>query len=83
MNYHVVITGPSREAVFDQAARLLRIAGKDSAPVSIAAVLCTPAPLSGRDNWSVIVNADIAFSPTSMPLELPFFEHGPALEVEA
>lgn len=65
------ITGPSREAVFEHAARFLRVSCRGKAPFSIAAMLATPARLCGRDAWSIIVGADVAFSPTSLNPHLP------------
>lgn len=66
----VAILGPSREAVFEHATRLLRVSCKGRPPLSIAAELQTPSP-SGRDTWSIIVGADIAFSPTSLDPHFP------------
>lgn len=79
----VSITGPSREAVFDQAARILK-AGCEGLPTqSIAGTLyerpCS-APGDGRDwlrlpgpadSWSVIVNAEVAFSPSGLGHHIP------------
>lgn len=62
----VTIEGPSRERVFDQATRFLRVHSKDRPPYSVAATLYCPEP-RGRDGWSIIVGAEIAFSPTSLP----------------
>lgn len=76
----VEIAGPSREAVFEHTARLLRVAcGANLAgqrpPLSIAATLATPARPSGRDTWSIIVGADIAFSPTALDPHFPNRDH--------
>jgi hypothetical protein len=64
------IVAPSREAAFDHAARLLRVSCRGLC-VAIAASLQTPARPAGRDTWSIIVGADIAFSPTSLPPHFP------------
>jgi hypothetical protein len=75
--HHIAeIVGPSREAVFEHAARFLRVSCRASLegqlpPLSIAAMLQTPARPSGRDTWSIIVGADIAFSPTSLDPHFP------------
>lgn len=77
----VMIEGPSREQVFEQARRFLRILAKGFGPLSIAAVLSTPAQLApdgapqwsvrgGQDTWTIIVGAEIAFAPTSIPPDL-------------
>lgn len=83
----VAVTGPSREAVFDQAARFFRIIGKGHAGLSIPAVLVTPPRYKqrfagqdlderadvmpgGRDTWTIILDAEIAFSATSLPPEI-------------
>lgn len=61
----VQICGASREAVFDRGAEFIRDElGGSPRPFSIAAVLAGP---SGRDAWSIIIGADVAFSPTSLP----------------
>jgi hypothetical protein len=65
----VTVEGPSRERVFDQAARFLRVAGKGHAPIAIAAVLRSPC---GRaDGWQAILGADVAFAPCSIDPHLP------------
>lgn len=64
------ILGPSREAVFEHAARLLRVSCRGQR-CAIAARLETPARPSGSDTWSIIVGADIAFSPTSLDPQFP------------
>lgn len=61
----VVIDGPSRERVFEQATRFLRVNSKGRPPYSVIATLATPDP-RGRDGWSIIVGAEIAFSPTAL-----------------
>jgi hypothetical protein len=67
----IVIAGPSREATFEHATRLLRVVCRGRPPLSIAAQLSTPARPSGRDTWSIIVGADVAFSPTSLDPHFP------------
>lgn len=66
----VKILGPSRERVFECASALLRFACEGRGRLSIAATLQSPAPGSGVDSWSIIVGADIAFSPTAID---PYF----------
>jgi hypothetical protein len=66
----IEIVGPSREAVFEHAARLLRVVCRGLSAVSIAAMLKTPARPVGHDSWTIIVGADVAFSPTALD---PFF----------
>lgn len=75
----IEILGPSREAVFDHASRLLRVACKGRLPESISAMLTTTARPSGRDSWTIIVGADVAFSPTAID---PYFERLGAKEHE-
>lgn len=78
----VTIMGPSREAVFDQAARILRMACAGLPALSIACSLYTksegPAD-DGRDwlrlegstdRWTIIVNGGVSFSPTGLE---PYF----------
>jgi hypothetical protein len=65
----VTISGPSREAVFDDAAVMFRaVLTMTRSPVSVAARLQTP---SGADSWSIILGADVAFSPTSLDPHFP------------
>jgi hypothetical protein len=69
----VEIVGPSREQVFEQAQRLLRIIGRGQEPVAIVAILTTPPNRGyrgGKDSWTISVNATISFAPTAMPVEL-------------
>jgi hypothetical protein len=62
----VSIDGPSRERVFDQAQRFLRVVTKGIAtPNPIAAWLCSPC--GRRDGWSIIIRAEIAIVPTLIP----------------
>lgn len=72
----VLITGPSREAVFAHAATLLRVLRRQTnQPHSISALLETPPRChlgrGGRDTWHIIVGADVAFAPTSLGAEFP------------
>ena len=67
----VEIVGPSREATFEHATRLLRVSCRGRPPLSIAATLRTPARPSGADSWSIIIGADVAFSPTALGPHFP------------
>lgn len=72
----IAITGPSREAVFEDAATLLRMLRRQTnEPHSITALLETPPRChlgrGGRDTWHIIVGADVAFAPTSLGAEFP------------
>lgn len=67
----IEISGPSRRAVLDQAARLLRLSCRHLPPLSIAAFLTTPGRPAGRDSLTIIVGADVAFSPTGLDPEFP------------
>jgi len=64
----VTVAGPSRERVFEQTARFLRILMRRNPPppTSIAAVMSHPASPWGRIGWQIIVGADISFAPTSI-----------------
>jgi hypothetical protein len=65
----VAIEGPSRECVFDQATRFLRVNSKGRPPYAVAASVYCPEP-RGRDDWSIVVGAEIAFSRTSLPPQI-------------
>lgn len=67
----VSICGPSRERVFDLATGLIVHACQGLPPLSIAAILVSPPPVSGSDSWSIIVGAGVAFSPTSLDPHFP------------
>lgn len=79
----VSIMGGSREAVFDQAGRILAIACEGLPAHSIACTLFTKTPgpsADGRDwlrlegatdNWTIIVNSKVAFSPTGLNPHFP------------
>lgn len=91
--YLVSIMGPSREAVFDHAAKILQRACQGMAPLSIAGRLYTLPPeqkndgrdwlhvgsgTGGVDTWSIIVGAHVAFSPTAIDPHLPDLAELPA-----
>jgi hypothetical protein len=71
--HQVAIEGPHRDAVFDQARRFLKVHAKGHGPLVILGILSTPASSmiadsrGGRDSWQIIVGAEIAIVPTSMP----------------
>lgn len=79
----VTLMGPSRGAVFDAAARILRVACDGMPPLSFPCTLYVQlaAPADGRDwlqlpgpsdDWTVIVmRGCTAFSPTAMDPEIP------------
>jgi hypothetical protein len=70
---HVEIAGYSKEAVFAQAARWLTEIGKAHPAVAIAAVLVTvpyDGRPSGRDSWSITLNATVSFAPTALGAEV-------------
>lgn len=79
------IEGPSREQVFEQARRFLRVHLKNRPATSIAATLWTPVPdrfgrpIPRGDGWQIIVNSEIAFSPTALPADV----EQPAAAVES
>lgn len=64
------IRGASREVVFDAASALVRGWPRDM-PRSVSAILHTPTRPSGFDRWSIIIGADVAFSPTGLGAEFP------------
>lgn len=80
----VSVMGPSRDAVFDQAARILREACRGLPAQCIAGAVYhnqhVGTPGDGRDwlrlpgpadHWSIIVNAEVAFSPTGLGHTIP------------
>ncbi len=68
-HYLVAVQGRSRDAVFEDAAELFRsVLRMAPGPLSIAATLETP---HGKDTWSIILKADVAFSPTSLDPQFP------------
>lgn len=77
----VKIIGPSREAAFAMATALLRTIVPVPKPFAIAATIVTPCCAGGgRDSWSIIVGADIAFSPTRID---PWFPTDAALRLRS
>jgi transposase len=62
--------GPSRELVFDQAARFFRVIAKDRRALVIAATLMSPGR-GCRDGWTITVNADVSFAPTALGADCP------------
>lgn len=66
-----LIVAPHRDAAFNQAARLLRARGGNEPPAAIAAVLRAPGAAAGRDGWTIIVGADVAFAPTGLGAFFP------------
>lgn len=72
----IEIKGPSREAVFERAALYLHALKRTtSRPVAIAATLETPPDdrlrRGFRDSWTIIIGAEIAFSPTGIDPHFP------------
>jgi hypothetical protein len=67
---HVTIEGPSKEAVFAQCRRFLAANSKGLPAYARAATLESPEPWRGRDGWSIIVGAEVAFSPTALGPEI-------------
>ena len=75
-DYRVLIKAPSRQLAFEQARRYLRVAAKghiaQGSALRITAALVTPSRIcSGSDGWTIIVGADVAFAPTTIPPDLP------------
>lgn len=79
----VTVEGPSRERVFDQVQRFIRVALKAARlkplpllPLQTPVTLRTPAhsaaggPQGGFDGWSIVAGAEIAIVPTTIPAEL-------------
>lgn len=69
-NLMVDVAGQSRELVFEQARRFLRVISKGHGAMTIQATLITPAPRyiidggrGGRDGWTIVIKAEIAFAP--------------------
>jgi hypothetical protein len=73
----MTITGPTRDKVFEQADRFLRVLVRRNPPppMSIAATLTSPCGV--RDGWQCIINAEIAFVPSQVEATIP----APALRV--
>lgn len=70
------IIAPSREAAFEHAARLLRVSCRGQR-ASIAARLETPSRPVGSDAWTIVVGADVAFTPTGLDPYFPKPERPP------
>lgn len=66
----VRLEGPSRETLFEQATRFLRVLAKGRPPLTVAANLWTPG-LGGHDGWTITVNAGVSFSPTALGTVIP------------
>jgi hypothetical protein len=71
------VIAPSRQRVMEHSARVIRVACKDLENTSIAAQMETTGPGGGRDGWTIIVNADIAFAPTGLGVDFPVLEEQP------
>lgn len=79
----VSVMGPSREAVLDQAGRILEAACDGLGPLSLSGTMyhnAYGALSEGRDwlrlpgpadAWSIAVNAPVAFAPTGLGHEIP------------
>lgn len=76
----VEVVGPDREAVFEQAARFLRVVmrGTSLPARTIAAQVATqePGAPARRDGWQIVIGAEIAFvaagiEPRLFPLRAP------------
>lgn len=69
----VQLEGPSRERLFEQAARFLRVLAKGRPPLTIAANLWTPGlgGQGGHDGWTITVNAGVSFAPTALGTVIP------------
>lgn len=66
----VRIRGCSREAIFDTAAEVVRTL-PGARPLALSGILHSPSRPSGFDRWTIIVGADVAFSPTSLDPHFP------------
>ncbi|MFT4117487.1 hypothetical protein [Bradyrhizobium sp.] len=71
----VKIRGLSRDCVFQAARNAVLAHWRDKPAVSIAAVLASPGACLGRDAWTIIVGADVAFAPTGLGATFPGREH--------
>jgi hypothetical protein len=67
----VTIEGCSREQVFAQARRFLRVIGRGYGPLEMAARLRTPERIiyepGGCDSWSITIGADVVISAAIAP----------------
>jgi hypothetical protein len=66
----VTIEGPSRERLFDQARRFFRAHARNLPALQLACLLETPGRAGGADHWSVIVNSDVSFTPTTIEADI-------------
>jgi len=72
----VTVRGPSRRQVFEHVAPFLRRIARGRPPCAVTAVVITPPgyygrPGGGRDGWTIMLNADLAFAPTGVGVEMP------------
>ncbi len=70
----VEMEGPSRQSLFDQATRFLRLLAKGRPALTITAVLWTPGERGypgGRDGWTITVYAYVSFAPTASGVDIP------------
>jgi hypothetical protein len=65
----VRVDGQSKERVFDQAARFLRIIARDHPAITIAANLITTE--RRRDPWQIVIGAGVAFMPGGIEPHVP------------
>ena len=85
----ISIMGPSREAAFETAGRISRVACRGLGPQSISVRLYTfppevrndgrdwlfvATPRGGVDGWTLILGADVAFAPTALGAVFPEFQ---------
>lgn len=67
----VELVAPSRTQAFAQLTRFLKPLIRDLPDLVIEATVETSGvPWSGRDSWSIVVNAELAFVPTKLPVEV-------------
>lgn len=71
----VWIDGPSRERLFDQARRFLRQHTRGLGAKQFVGVITTPPNPArgiprGRDGWSIIINSDVTFAPTTLEADI-------------
>jgi hypothetical protein len=62
----MTIDGPSREKVFEQADRFLRVLLRRNPPPPMSIAATMTSRLGVSDGWQVIINAEISFAPTSI-----------------
>lgn len=60
----VTVTGLSREQVFEQARRFLKVHGKGCGPMAFSANLTSPC--GHIDKWAVSLNSGVTFAPTAL-----------------